>query len=326
MKFRTEVPLSDQLRGLVRHGEPVWTVGSCFSDEMGRRLGDDLFEVEANPFGPLYNPVSVAEALLNVASRRRYTRADLMERDGVWHCWDFHSRFSSSQPEKVISAANSAIGRLHEQLPRLKTLILTLGTTRLFRLRSTGRVVANCHKFPSAMFAVEQDNDPASWVAPLAGALSRLREAAGRDFKVVLTVSPVRYSSFSLQNSSLSKASLLLGCNRLCNDPGMNAVYFPSYEIMNDELRDYRFYAADMLHPSEVACDYIFERFADAFFTPETLQLAGECRKVALLCRHRVMSDRPGAAEALRTQIASALTSLSAAHPELSRALSKLPS
>ncbi len=273
--------------GLLSHGAPVLTLGSCFADEVGSRLLEQLFDVEVNPFGALYNPVSLGLALQRIIDGTPYYIDDLICCNGRWCSLDFHSRMSGATPEEALAAINSTIERLRGLLPRLRLLVLTLGSARGFLYKRSGRIVGNCHKLPAADFEV-CDLDIDRCTEALAAPLRNLREIAP-ELRVILTVSPVRHKSYGMHADRLSKATLLLAADRLCRTIP-NALYFPAYEIMQDELRDYRFYAADMVHPSAEAADWITRRFIEAYTLPRTADLGMKLRKIAAALRHRPRS------------------------------------
>ena len=262
MKFRTEI---EPLRcAPIGADDSLVLLGSCFADNIGERLAQHGFSVVRNPLGPLFNPMSVAAALTRALDGRAFSRADLALRDGVWHAMDAAARYQSTDADALLAALNRDFAPLREALLAPCVLFVTLGTAYVYRLHETGAIVANCHKLPASEFVRERVSAGtiASEWRPL---LQRLAE---RGVRVVFTVSPVRHVADGLHANNLSKATLLLAVDAL------GAEYFPAYEIVCDDLRDYRFYASDLKHPSEAAVDYIYERFADAYFSPATKETA----------------------------------------------------
>lgn len=340
MDFRTVIkPTPATVR--IDHSSGVVMLGSCFSDNIGRRLLDGLFDVDVNPMGTLYNPASIASALDDIMARREFAAADLFEHDGRWHSFAHHSRFSGTDPEKVLRGINSRLRTAHDNLRRAGVLIVTLGTAWIFTLRATGRVVSNCHKLPSAMFIrsrMSVDDIVKLW-QPL---LSRLR-VFNPSLQVIFTVSPIRHLADGAHGNQLSKATLLLAVDRLieesstvmpsevvCPDgsvllidpvPPMAVEYFPAYEALMDDLRDYRFYAADMTHSSETAVDYVYSLFAESHMSEATRDLATACRKVTRRLAHRPMTDDPAAIERFGQSTRQLVESLSLSHPYLKRAI-----
>lgn len=340
MDFRTAIkPAPATIR--VDHSSGIMMLGSCFSDNIGRRLLDGLFDVDVNPMGTLYNPASIASALDDIMERREFAAADLFEHDGRWHSFAHHSRFSGTDPEKVLKGINSRLRTAHDNLRLGRVLIVTLGTAWIFSLRATGRVVSNCHKLPQAMFERSRMSvsDIVTLWQPL---LSRLREF-NPSLQVIFTVSPIRHLADGAHGNQLSKATLLLAVDALieaastvmpteavCPDgtillidpvPPMAMEYFPAYEALMDDLRDYRFYAADMTHPSETAADYVYSLFASSHMSEATRSLAAACRKVTRRLAHRPMTDDKAAIERFEQSTLQLVESLSLSHPYLKKAI-----
>lgn len=303
------------------HAQRVWTLGSCFSDEVGGRLRRALFNVEVNPAGILFNPLSIARALERIIEGEPYTLADLAEAPGgeLWHCFDFHSSFSAPTPEGTLANINGAVERLHEALPMLSQLMITFGSARAFIRRSSGEVVANCHKFPASEFEV-RDYTASEIALRFIPLLQRLKTVAP-ELEVIFTVSPVRHKAYGFHADKLSKANLLIATDLIARECDF-AEYFPAYEIMNDELRDYRFYAADMIHPSDVAADHIYSRFAQTYFSPSTRALAAEASKLTRRMEHRALHGASSPQyEAFRNQTLAATRAFVKQHPETADAV-----
>ncbi len=271
----------------ISHDETAWTVGSCFSDEIGRRMAEGGFNVRPNPLGTLFNPASICRQLRRVTEGKPYVSEDLYRHDGLWHSHDFHSSFSAPEASVALDAMNSAIASLHAELPSLRYLILTMGSARAFISKDTGCVVANCHKLPPDRFEIK-DLSTEEIVTDLTETFNILKSRTPQ-LRIILTVSPVRHKAYGLHTDKLSKARLLLAADELCSCG--EATYFPAYEIMTDELRDYRFYAPDMVHPSEMAAEHIYNRFAETYFTPSTINDAACARKQARRQQHRSLSE-----------------------------------
>ena len=285
MIFRTVTEIPDD--GLkVGYGDGILMLGSCFTDSVGERLKQRLMEVCINPFGTLYNPASIAQAVERLVENRSFTADDLFEYKGMWHSFAHHSRFSSSDRGKALQMINAGYTEAVEALHKAKVLIATFGTAYVFK--RGGAVVANCHKLPACEFErvmLGVDETVGIWSKTV-----ELLAKFNPVMKIVFTVSPIRHLADGLHGNQLSKATLLLAVDALVKKYGQCS-YFPSYEIMTDELRDYRFYAADMTHPSEVAVDYVMERFADAYFTADTCRKAEACLKPYRMANHRPLTD-----------------------------------
>lgn len=250
-------------------------LGSCFSDEIGRRLDDCGFNVVHNPAGPLFNPASVARVITRCED---FTDADLYRHnDGVLHCLDYASRYSSPDAASLLVMANDTHQLITSALHEATTAIITFGTNRVYHFLPGDFPAGNCHRLPAALFdernlSIEEIVE--IW-RPLLPSLPR---------KIIFTLSPIRYTAYGLESNSLAKATLRVAIDRLCSISG--ADYFPAFEILTDDLRDYRFYAEDMKHPSQVAVDYIFERFSNAYFDRHTSLKAAAINKESKRARH----------------------------------------
>ena len=273
-------PVTTDSQGLVLdHSTPMLALGSCFADEMGSRLRRDGFDILCNPFGTLYNPLSIAEDLQMALAGEPLDPALLVQHDGLWHSWMHHSRFSSPDRDECLGRCNQAIQEAHDQLQRHPLLIVTFGTAWVFR--HEGRLVANCHKIPPQQFTRTRltiDEIVEVW-QPLTERL----HAEG--IQTIFTVSPVRHLADTAHGNQLSKSTLLLAVDRI------DTPYFDSYEILLDELRDYRFFGRDLCHPSDHAADIVYERFLDTYTTPATRQQALLFRKEALRAGHRTIVE-----------------------------------
>lgn len=316
MKFQTEVDLPRGYCGLIDHTTPVATLGSCFADEVGARLEDSLFQVAVNPFGPIFNPASLAGTLAAVADPGYDPCRAMVSRDGRVVSLDFHSRLSGATETDLADLIVAEMADFRNFLKKIRVVTLTLGTSRVFIHRRLGRVVANCQKLPAAEF--DETQLSAGDVADALGRCLDTLLGLSPGVRVVVTVSPVRHGGHSLHADRLSKARLLLGADSfVAGNPGAT-VYFPAYEIVNDQLRDYRFYAADMMHPSPVAVDFIYGQFGNAFFSDETRRLAADCRKFTTRLAHRPLSA--AAAEGHDAAIAALARTFTTIHPEVSAA------
>lgn len=284
MDFRTAVHPLAGLQGLVSHESPLLLVGSCFSDNIGAELAADLFDVSVNPFGPLYNPLSILSGLRRLASGMPVDEAELFCHEGRWHHWDFHSRYSARVPAEAAARMNASIADGHAALIGAGAIFITLGTTLCYPLADGGRVVANCHKQPSTLFA-PRSLTLSETAAALREMLGCIRGANPR-CRVILTVSPLRYLGDGFHSNTLIKSTLHLAIAEvMASDPDI--IYFPAYEIMNDDLRDYRFYADDMKHPSARAVRYIYDIFGESFFDPATAATARAGRRISTRLAHR---------------------------------------
>lgn len=312
--FRTEFPVH-RANFSIDHQHPLLLVGSCFTEHMGARLTAAKFPVAVNPFGIVYNPASVARSLERLwASSQPFPEAEVFENQGLWHSWDHHGHFSQPDRTTMLEGLNRAYAASAQQLRRTQRLLLTFGTADVFSLTGTGQIVANNHKMPAASFQ-QRRLEVDEIVRDVAVILQKII-AEQPDFQVILTVSPVRHLRAGAVENQRSKATLVLACAALCERLPF-ATYFPAYELLLDDLRDYRFYAADMVHPSEVAVHYIWQHFADTFFAPATQRLMARIEQVRLAARHRPFHpDSPQHRTFTQAQLA-AIADLTAAYPSL---------
>lgn len=259
----------------------IVSLGSCFSDEIGQRLRDGDFHIEQNPFGTLYNPASIAAALRRLMYDEEIGEEDLVEQEGLWHSWHHHGSFSRVTKEECLEACNSRLHQAHQALKEARLLMITFGSAWVYERE--GQVVANCHKLPQENFVrrmLTVDDIVAMW-RPL---MEELRTCYPR-LHVLFTVSPIRHMGDGMHGNQLSKSTLLLAVDALVDNElpptkrkkkGVKVeelekpvtVYFPSYEIVLDELRDYRFYDPDMVHPSDLAVDVVWDRFQRVTMVP----------------------------------------------------------
>ncbi|MBR4366156.1 MAG: GSCFA domain-containing protein [Bacteroidaceae bacterium] len=285
MDFYTKIK-TDKSAFCVSHDDHILVLGSCFADHVGQRLANSKFSCVVNPFGTLYNPFSILAAVEMMVERKVFTTDDLFQSQGLWHSWSHHGAFSSSSAGQSLDMINASMERAWEQLSRLDVLIVTYGTAWVYRLAShPSTVVANCHKQSEKLFIRQMED-----VDTLTDCMHRTVElvhAVRPQSKVIFTVSPIRHVRDGMHANQLSKAALLLAVDKVIGSFTTSCDYFPSYEIMMDELRDYRFYDDDMVHPSSKAVDYIWERFSDTYFSKDTMATVKEWREIALGLAHR---------------------------------------
>ena len=267
----------------IAYGDGLLFLGSCFADEVGglcRGLG---FDAQVNPFGVLYNPASIAQSVERLGSGEPFTHDEVIAVGKGQYCTFSHNTaFWNASEAELLEQVNKSLNAAHEHFLQSKWVVVSLGTSWVFRNKENGKVVSNCHKLPARQFdreflTVEQSE------AYLAKILQ-----AYPDKQFIFTVSPLRHLKDGLHENQLSKAALLLAVDRVCKQFG-NAHYFPAYEILLDELRDYRFYKEDMVHPTEQAVRYIWEHFVDFAIDPKekpALQAAAELKQ---MLQHRAV-------------------------------------
>ncbi len=271
MNFRTEI---EPIQGafLISHQDKIVLLGSCFSDEIGEQLEMDGFSVVRNPLGPLYNPASIA----NVFVRGEFSEEDFVKHDDGFHCLDFASRYTSADATTLAAMVNRDFVALKQALEDADVIIITFGTAYVYDFVETSKTVGNCHRLPASMFNRRQMS-----VDEIVGLWKTL---IPQGKKVIFTLSPIRHVADGLVNNSLSKSTLRIAIDEICKVGRYD--YFPAFEILNDDLRDYRFYASDLKHPSEMAVAYVYEHFSKAYFSPSVVEQARIARKAIKQQQH----------------------------------------
>ena len=286
MQFRTTIDLRP-FDKRIDHSQPILSLGSCFASNVAERLSRAKFCVTSSPTGILFNPESIAAMLDRFDAVARGDNGalpaaeDLSYGNERWFSFDFHSDFSATDANAALAAMQEAVQQGAQALKDARVVIITFGTAYVFRNKQSGDVVANCHKQPHSLFLREMmsaEQIAARYISLMQGPL------AGK--QVIFTVSPVRHLSDGLEQNSLSKATLRVAIDLIQKVCG-NVDYFPSYEIVIDELRDYRFYADDMTHPSRMAIDYIWERFGEVAFSDKTKALNERIERIVKASEHR---------------------------------------
>jgi hypothetical protein len=313
MKLITAVEIEREMPRL-SHRDKMLMMGSCFSDSIGDKLSLGGFKVDINPFGTLYNPISIARALREILSGKVYSEQDLFQYQGLWHSAMHHGSFSGADKADVLLHINNRLSDAHQNWEQTDVLFLTFGSAFVY-YNNEGEVVGNCHKLPEASFrrrrlSVEE-------IVEDYQSLLDLLLNENRKLKLILTVSPIRHLRDGLHQNQLSKATLLLAIDKLKELYPDKIYYFPAYEIMMDELRDYRYYADDLMHPSQLAVEYIWEKFAQTCFDSDTLALAGECEKIYKALHHRPLHNDDEAHKEFLGQIVLKINRLKEKYPYL---------
>lgn len=281
--FRTEVQITPSQLNLTL-SDKVVTIGSCFAEVIGRKLQEYKADVLPNPFGTIFNPVSVSRLLQAVAGTAVGLENSYVQRDGIWYSYDLHSSLSSPDREELKKLIERQVNQTREQLLNARLLILTLGTAVSYKLSDSGTIVANCHKLPSRHFTRELLTTQ-TIVESIKYSLAEILKL-NPALQVILTVSPVRHVKETLQVNSVSKSILRVATHYLVEQlPYVH--YFPAYEIMQDDLRDYRFYGPDMLHPTPVAEEYIWQKFIQAYLHPTYQQFIPAWDKMRRAIAHK---------------------------------------
>lgn len=289
VKFHYEFDIKS-LPQPINHTHKLFLIGSCFTENIGEKLKKHKFTVLENPNGILFNPVSVAEAVINVVENKQYTEADLFNYNEAWHSWQHHSRFSGITPEDALQKINDATQQAHEFLKKADYVLITLGSAWVYTLTDKalnakpGTVAANNHKAPADWFE-RRLMDVGQVITVLGTMLDRLG-ALNPNINVIFTISPVRHLREGVIDNNRSKAVLITGVHYMIEQL-KKLYYFPAYELVIDDLRDYRFYAEDLVHPNYYATQYVWEKFVDACMSDDTKKLMEEIASINLSYNHK---------------------------------------
>ena len=283
MKLQTKIPLKRATKNLIDYQSNVLLLGSCFSENIGNQLNYFKFQSTQNPFGILFHPKAIENLITNTSNKKVYSSDDLIYQNEIWHSFDAHSSLSSASENELLNKLNVAISLTNKKIKEASHIIITLGTSWVYRYIETDTIVANCHKIPQKKFLKELLS-----VSEISESLARsisLIKSVNSDAALIFTVSPVRHLKDGFIENTQSKSHLIAAIHTLVNEQDVS--YFPSYEIMMDELRDYRFYAEDMIHPNKTAINYIWRKFIDTWFSEETKSIMKEIDEIQKGLLHR---------------------------------------
>lgn len=260
-------------------------MGSCFTDHVGDKLREYLFDVVVNPFGVTYNPMSVKKGISRLLSKKKYIEDDLHFYNELWFSFDHYTKFSATDKVEALHHINTEFHSAKEKLKSAGFLIITFGTAFAYRYKKTGEIVCNCHKIPANQF--ERSMLSTRSIIREYEELIKQILKVNPELQVIFTLSPVRHLKDGLVENQRSKATLLLAVNELVKLFPESAHYFPSYEIMMDDLRDYRYYESDMTHPNDQAIEYIWERFKETVISEEACEIITKIDPLIKAKKHR---------------------------------------
>ncbi|MCD0467692.1 GSCFA domain-containing protein [Flavobacterium sp. ENC] len=287
MQFRTGIPISKN-NNPIDYNSKIISMGSCFAENMADKFDYFKFQNQTNPFGILFNPVSIEKVTERTVREELFTEKDVFFHNERWHSFEAHSDLSNSDRQELLETLNKAIEITNKQLKQATHIIITYGTSWVYKNIESNAIVANCHKVPQKQFVKELlsvDNIQKSIQNTI-----DLIQAVNPDINFIFTISPVRHIKDGFTENQLSKSHLFTALHQVLkmhNAPPITHNYFPSYEIMMDELRDYRFYAEDMLHPNPVAIDYIWKRFSENYISENSISTMQEVEEIQKSLRHR---------------------------------------
>ncbi len=294
----------------INHKHKLMFIGSCFADNIGQRFLNYKFNIQINPYGVLYNPASICQCL-NAILDNKFDSSKLIQHDEMWHSFLHHSSFSNVDKKTCLFTINEQTGRSYSFIKETDFLFITFGTANVYEYQ--GNIVSNCHKLPSKSFTRRRLGIN-EIVETVTNTIHKLQNINSK-LKIIYTVSPVRYAKDSMHENSLSKAALHLAIEQLCQLK--NSYYYPAYEIIIDELRDYRFFAEDMAHPNNTAVSILWERLNNSFFTPDTQTLCKQIQNIISASQHRPFNKETGAYQQFLSSMLKKALDLQSRHSEL---------
>ena len=284
MNFTTTIPISKSSNP-IDYDSRIISLGSCFAQNIGEKFSYFKFQNTVNPFGIIFNPVSIENLISRAVNNQKFTENDIFFHNDLWHCFEVHSELSHSDKTIFLDRLNQILSDFHLQIFKSTHFQITYGTSWVYRNKSSNSIVANCHKVPQSQF----DKEILS-VATIEKSIQNtidLIQKVNPNCYFIFTVSPVRHIKDGFIENQRSKAHLITPIQQILNPKSSFLNYFPSYEIMMDELRDYRFYAEDMLHPSQTAIDYIWKRFSENYISEENFATMEEVSSIQKGLAHR---------------------------------------
>ena len=314
MDFRLQIPISNSAFPIDYHSKIV-SLGSCFAENMSQKFDYYKFQNTVNPFGIIFNPVSIEKLIQRTISKDYFTDNDLFSHNDLWHCFEVHSELSNRDKQQLLDQLNGLLDGFCNQIRQATHFVMTLGTAWVYRSVESNAIVANCHKVPQKQFTKEIFSIE-TIVKSIKNSIDSIRNV-NPNCNFIFTVSPVRHIKDGFFENNISKASLLRAVYEIVNTEhyNLNTEYFCSYEIMMDELRDYRFYNQDMLHPNQVAIDYIWERFQEAYLSENALGTMKAVKEIQTGLQHRSFNPTSEAHQKFLEKIESKIEKLKKEYP-----------
>ena len=288
MQFRTEVKIP-KAPFSINHRHKVVSIGSCFAEQIGQKLTESKFDVETNPFGNLFHPIAIENAIGRIHSRVHYIANEIFEYNNLFFSWDHHSSFSNPSKVDCINNINQTIDKYNVFTRKADFFIITLATSWVYKIKSMDFIVANCHKFPQREFQKLLLTTNEIYDSLLKTVKYILDIAPNA--KIIFTISPVRHIKDGIVENNLSKSRLINAVHHLVSQSN-ELFYFPSYELILDDLRDYRFYKEDMIHPNDLAIEYVWNKFQETWMDDKTTELNAQIHKMNLAMNHRAFNPK----------------------------------
>ena len=286
MQFTTKIPINKS-NNPIDYSSRILAMGSCFSENMGEKFEYFKFQNNVNPFGIIFNPVAIENLVSRAVHQQKFTEEAVFFHNDLWHCFEVHSKLSNPNKEAFLRTLNSLVDELHFQISKLTHFQITYGTSWVYRHIETEKIVANCHKVPQKQFSKEILS-----IETIEKSIQNtidLIQKINPNCHFVFTVSPVRHIKDGFVENQRSKAHLITSLQNILQTEHykLNTEYFPSFEILMDELRDYRFYADDMLHPSQAAIDYIWIQFFENYISASEFATMNQVCEIQRALKHK---------------------------------------
>ena len=310
MKFRTNIKL-DRERNQIDYNSKLLLIGSCFSENISKKLDHFKFQSNSNPFGILYNPIAIENLITNSINQKVYSETDIFQLNERWHNFDAHSDCSATSKNEILTNLNNAITDTKSQLKKVSHLIITLGTSRVYRYIESDCIVGNCHKIPQKKF-LQELLSVKQIIASLENIIT-LVKSENPSVNIIFTVSPIRHLKDGFVENMQSKSHLISAIHQVI-DKRKNIYYFPSYEIMMDDLRDYRFYNEDMIHPNNVAINYIWKQFQNVWISENSSSIMKEVDNIQKGLAHKPFNANSTKHKEFLTKIQSKIEKLKTEH------------
>lgn len=314
MKLQTQIPLNKQPYNQIDYDSKVLLLGSCFSENIGDMFEYFKFQTTINPFGILFHPLAIENLITRAINKDYYTEKDLHFQNEQWCCLDAHSKLNSTSKDEILLELNNAIDQTNQQIKDVTHVVITLGTSWVYRYVTSDVIVANCHKLQQKHFVKELLS--VDVIQHSLEAIVSLVKSVNPTVTFLFTVSPVRHIKDGYIENTQSKSHLLTAIHQVV-EPRNQLYYFPSYEIMMDELRDYRFYNSDMIHPNEVAIAYIWKKFKTVWLSEDALKVSEIVASIQAKKAHRPFNSSSEAHQQFLTKLQLEINSLQTKHPSI---------
>lgn len=311
MQFTTKIPLQ-KFQNPITYESKILALGSCFAENMSEKFNYFKFQNTTNPFGIIFNPVSIEKLVNRIVNKIEFTEKDIFFHNNLWHCYEVHSQLSNPNKEEFLTTLNALISSTNKQLNSATHIIITYGTSWVYRNSESNEIVANCHKVSQKQFTKELLS--IETIEKSIQSTIKLIQELNPNCNFIFTVSPVRHIKDGFVENQRSKAHLISAIHSYSLQP---TTYFPSYEIMMDELRDYRFYAEDMLHPNQTAIDYIWIKFFENFVDEKEFATMNQVCEIQRALKHRPFNPDSESHQKFLENLKEKMNTLASKYPNL---------